>query len=332
MKRPIEVLAPTHDALSEHQILSAPPLIAQELTRRDLLRLAGASVAALSLDGVPGFVTSAAAQGAPVEVKGQTLQPTHFLAQAALKGAQGFLLGKDPVNIDLNLKSGIFGAVHEFTHSPNEIKLLGRQTSVLEATVITLTTGSSSMKAVQNHLAQHKVPANFVGTSKFIAITSRRRNTTAADRLDLSKQFPIAEQATYLCGFALDAKKQLNVCIILPTFTGPKTKKLVRPGIHFKVIPSSGTPTAPPPPAPPPAETAEEKDFLGCFLPCLNIMSSGEYAGATALACASCIAAIALLPPTAGLDALAGIIVCGGCFFFLGAPIVICFTLCANQL
>lgn len=327
MKRQIEVLAPMNGAVSERQSLSETPLTAKEITRRDMLMLAGASVAAISLGGIPGFVTSAAAQ----DVKGQTLPPTHFLAQAAIKGAQGFLLGKDPVNIDLSLKSGIFGAVHEFTHSPEEIKLLGRKTSVLEATVIALTAGSSSMKAVQNHLAQHKVPTNFLGTSKFIAITSRRRNTTASDRLDLSKQFPIAEQATYLCGFSIDTKKQLNVCIILPTFTGPKTKKLVRPGIHFKVIPSSGTPTAPPPPAPPPEQTTEEKDFLGCFLPCLSAVS-GLSAAVVASFCAACVAAIAALPPTAGLDTPLVVGTCGGCFFLLLAPIVTCFALCANQL
>jgi len=293
--------------------------------------LACASVAATTLGGIAGLIPAALAQETG-EVKAETLQPNHYLAKAAIKAARGFRMGKESVNLDLNLASGIHAAVHEFEHSPAEAKRLGRKTSVLEGTVIALTAGSNSMQAVKRYLAAHKAPKSFEENSNFIAMTVRRRTAQGPDKLNLSKEVAVAEQTTFVCGISADEKKQLTVAIILPTFVGKRTKKQIRPGIHFKQIPASGQPTAPPPPpAPPPQQTAEEKDFLGCFLPCLAALE-GASSPITGTFCATCITTIAALPPTAGLDSPAVLVACGGCFFFFLAPIVTCFAVCSDQL
>jgi len=296
-----------------------------------MLMLACASVAATSLGGIAGLVPAALAQE-PGDMKAETLRPDHFLAKAAIRAARAFPMGKESVNLNLNLDSGIHGAVHEFVHSPEEAKRFGRKTSVLEGTVIALTAGSSGMKAVKRYLAAHKAPKRFEENSNFIAMTIRRRTAHGPDRLDLFKEVAVAEQITFVCGISADDKKHLTAAIVLPTFKGKRTKKPIRPGIPFKQLPTGDQSTAPTPPAaPPPDQTAEEKDFLGCFLPCLAALE-GASSPVTGTFCAACITTVAALPPTAGLDSPALLVACGGCFFFFLAPIVTCFAVCADQL
>jgi hypothetical protein len=305
------------------------------MPRRDLFRLAGISVAATSFGGVSlAFADSAAAK----EVSNQCLQVTnlpsdHFLRKAAIEASKEYTIGKNiPFKLDLNLKSGMVGSVHEFIHSDVEAQQLGRKTSVIEGTVTGLVTGSPSMVAIKKYLAENKETKLFAENSNFIAITIRRRNTEAADRLNLFKEFPIAEQSTIVYGFRLDEKSNLLTCAVLPTFKARKSKKRVRPGIHVKAIPQESKPVPPPPaPVPPPESTTEEKDFMGCFLPCFTTLE-GSAAPLTGTFCAACLVAIAALPPTAGLDTPAVLVTCGGCFFFFLAPIGICFVACADQL
>lgn len=310
--------------------------ITNRMPRRDLFRLAGISVAATSFGGVSlAFADSAAAQEVSTQcLKVANLPPEHFLRKAAIAASQQYTIGKNaPLKLDLNLKSGMVGVVHEFIHSDAEAKRLGRKTSVLEGTVTALVTGSPSMTAIKKYLAGNDKTKLFAENSNFVAITTRRRNTEAADRLNLFKEFPIAEESTIVYGFRLDEKSNLLTCALLPTFRTRKTKKRLRPGLHFKFIPQEGTPVTPPAPAPvpPPESTTEEKDFLGCFLPCL-VELQGAASPLTGTFCAACLATIAALPPTAGLDAPAVLVTCGGCLFFFLAPIGICFVACADQL
>jgi hypothetical protein len=221
------------------------------------------------------------------------------------------------------------GSVYEFAHSPEQAKLLKRNTSVLECAVIAMAANGAGNKAVQQHLAKHKVPAAFQGNARTVTMTVRRRNTNAPDKLDLTKAFPIAEQLTFAATFAQDAKGRMLGALSLPSFKGKVSNKKIRPGVHFKFIEPSPEPA--PPPSPPPSATQEEQGFLDCFLPCL----AGLGVSATPLAgafCAACITTIAALPPTAGLDTPAVIFTCGSCFFLFLAPITTCFALCQDQL
>lgn len=331
MKTKSALMSPGSDAASNAGI-ATQTLSKEGLERRNLLMLACASVAATSLGGIPGLIPAALAQDPGDAVKAELLQPNHFLAKAAIRAARRFPLGRTSIDLDLNVASGVHAAVHEFTHSPEEARKLGRTTSVLEGTVIALTAGSNGMKAVKRHLAEHNVPKRFEENSNFVAITVRRRIATGSDRLDLSKAVAVREQITFVCGIAADDKKRLTAAIVLPTFTGKRSGKPIRPGIHFKAIPLGDQPAAPPPPSdPPPEANKEEKDFLGCFLPCLAALE-GASSPVTGTFCAACITTIAGLPPTAGLDSPAVLVSCGGCFFFFLAPIATCFAACSDQL
>lgn len=308
--------------------------IQRSFSRRDTIRIAGTSLAATSIVSALGH---AAPASAPISIAApgdcgvivQELASTHFLSAAAIKSASAFPLGTSTVDLGLNTKAGIVGAVHEFVHTPEQAKLLKRTSSVLECAVVALSPAGAGSKAVQAHLAKHKVPLAFQQNARMAALTVRRRNTTATDKLDLSKQFTIAEQLTFVATFAKDAKGHTLAALTLPTFTGKVSKKQIRPGVHFKFV--EETPDAPPPPAPTPEETAEEKDFMGCFLPCLAAVA-GLSSPVTGTFCAACLATIAALPPTAGLDTPAVLVACGGCFFFFLAPIVTCFGMCEDQL
>jgi len=330
MKNKSALMSPASDTTSNNEFSSA--LLPMEgLTRRNMLKLACASIAATSLGGIAGLIPAAFAQETG-DVKAETLRADHFLAKAAIKAARAFPLGKESLNLDLNVGSGIHGAVQEFVHSPEEAKRFGRKTSVLEGTVIALTTGSSGMKAVKKYLAAHGTPKRFEENSNFVAMTIRRRTTNGPDRLNLSKEVAVAEEITFVCGISADDKKHLTAAIVFPTFIGKRTKKPIRPGIHFKQIPASDQSAASPPPAsPPPDQSKEEKDFQGCFLGCLAPVGSAGSAAAAPF-CVACIATIVALPPTAGLDTPAVLGTCGGCFFFFFAPIAICFGVCADQL
>lgn len=328
-----EEITPHSPATDSQSIDSS---IARRIRRRDLFRLAGISVAATSFEGVSlSFADSAAAQVVDKQcLRVTNLPPEHFLRKAAIAASQQYIIGQDaPLKLDLNLKSGMIGVVHEFIHSDVEAKKLGRKTSVLEGTVTALVTGSPSMTAIKKYLAGNEKTKPFAENSNFVAITTRRRNTEAADRLNLFKEFPISEQSTIVYGFRVDEKSNLLACAVLPTFIKQQTKKSVRPGIHFRFIPQEGTQLIPPAPSPvqPPESTTEEKDFLKCFVPCLKDLGVAT-ASLTGIFCPACLASIAALPPTAGLDSPAVVATCGGCFFLFLAPIAACFALCANQL
>jgi hypothetical protein len=311
----------------------AAALSSGRLTRREMLALAGTSIAATSILSLPPFLSSAAAQFVePSKDQVQLIQPDHFLAKVGLAAAAGFPMGSQTLRLDLDVKAGILGGVMEVPLTPEEQKITGRKSSVLEGTAIPIANGSASMAEIRKFLAANNAPKSVVESSKHTVVTTRRRDTTAADRLDLNKQFPVVEQVTMLHGLALNDRKQLFQYLIPPTFTAPKSKKKIRPGITFVPIPVKDVAPAPvPPPAPPPEQTPEEKDFLGCFSTALATFS-GIASPLTGTTCAACAAALVALPATAGFDAVIAIPTCWVCLFCILGPAAAAFAVCADQL
>src|SRR5262245_27808586 len=94
------------------------------LTRRKILSLGTTAIG--SAVGVPAIVSVAVAQ----DDKMTPLSTNNALASAAIASAKRFRLGKQVINLDLNLKAGISGTVKEYTLPAEAAKTLGRRTSI----------------------------------------------------------------------------------------------------------------------------------------------------------------------------------------------------------
>src|SRR6266550_4816832 len=132
----------------------AAELASGRLTRREVLALAGASIAATSLLNFSPFLSSAASQLVePSKDQVQLISPDHFLAKVGIAAAAGFPMGSQTIPLDINVKAGILGGVMEVPLTPEQQKLTGRTTDVIEGTAISITNGSASMSAIRKFLA-----------------------------------------------------------------------------------------------------------------------------------------------------------------------------------
>ena len=311
------------------------------MTRRNFLILGGGGIAATVANSA-GFLSSAGAQSvpspSPVQIgKESTLPREHFLSKALIESTQTFPIGTRAVKLDVSPKGPIVGVVTEY-HLENEAaRRFGQKTLVLESAMTALQPGSDGLKAVQSAFHTYKMPEAISNSANFAVLTVRQRNTTSDDRLDISKQVPIAKESTAIIGVTAGGEgEELFIYLLPPAHKSPKTGKNVRPPIvTFKRRRKNtdsrggggggGTTSTPPPHA-----TQEEHDFGDCWLGCAAVGygAASPFIGTLSTACVSAIIA---LPATAGLDAVLAIPSCTVDLILLAAPAVICAGYCLLQ-